>query len=356
MLLAAAVAGVLSGAVSTPSAAQAQAPSTTTEEAKLTADDGARADNFGRSVALDGDTAVVGAPSADVGGNDNQGAAYVFVVDGGAWSQQAKLTPSDPASFVSFGDSVAISGDTAVVGAPSADVGGGEGFDQGATYVFVRNGTSWSQQGKLTASDGGEDDKFGRSVAISGDTAVVGNSEESAYVFVRNGTSWSQQAKVTAFDGTARLWKVVAISGDTAVVGSYVFVRNGSSWSQQPKLTASDGTALGFRVAISGDTAVEVGGESAYVFVRTDGVWSQQAQLTASDGVLQDSFGESVGVSGDRVVVGASRADVSVNEQGAAYLFVRSGGSWIQQAKLVASDGGFFDSFGVSVACRPGGG
>src|SRR5207245_1135931 len=143
-------------------------------------------------------TVVVGAPFK----NTNTGAAYVFVRSGSTWSQQAELTASDGASFDQFGNSVAISDNTAVVGALTKNSG------TGAAYVFVRSGTTWSQEAELSASDGAPFDAFGRSVATSGSTAVVGalgknTSTGAAYVFVRSGTTWSQRGVLTAFDGVS---------------------------------------------------------------------------------------------------------------------------------------------------------
>jgi nucleoside-specific outer membrane channel protein Tsx len=280
--------------------------------------------------------------------------------------QQAELTASDGASGDDFGSSVAISGSTAVVGADTPNA-------TGAAYVFVRSGTTWSQQAELTASDGASGDQFGHSVAISGSTAVVGepyknNGTGAAYVFVRSGTTWSQQAELTASDGTTDdfLGWSVAISGSTVVVGestccsatgaAYVFVRSGTTWSQQAELTASDGTfddGFGHRVAISGDTVLvgALGKNSAtgaaYVFVRSGTTWSQQAELTASDGASGDQFGSSVAISGSTAVVGAP---IKKNTIGAAYVFVASGTTWSQQAELTASDGFGELFFGNSVA------
>ncbi|MBM3949797.1 MAG: hypothetical protein FJ312_11295, partial [SAR202 cluster bacterium] len=199
---------------------------TWSQQAKLTASDGGTEDRFGDSVAVSGDTAVVGAR----GENSAQGSAYVFVRSGATWSQQAKLTASDGAEDDVFGISVAVSGDTAVVGALFDDVGSND--DQGSAYVFVRSGATWSQQAKLTASDGAARDQFGYSVVVSGDTAVVGaggddigsnGDQGSAYVFVRSGATWSQQAKLTASDGATddEFGRSVAVSGDTAVVGPW---------------------------------------------------------------------------------------------------------------------------------------
>ncbi len=366
----------------------ARSGTTWSQQQKLTASDGVNGDSFGIAVAVSGDTAMVGAFSDDVGTNANQGSVYAFVRAGTSWSQQQKLTASDGAANDLFGISLAISGDTAVVGAYSDDVGANT--DQGSAYVFVRSGTVWSAQQKLTASDGAPSDWFGYSVAVSGDTALVGAysdnvgtnlNQGSAYVFVRSGTTWSQQQKVTASDGAGAdsFGRSVAVSGDTALVGAYlddvgtntdqgsayVYVRSGTTWSEQQKLTASDGAAndwFGYSVAVSADTTVvgayldDVVGTntnqgSAYVFVRTGTTWSEQQKLTASDSAVNDLFGASVAVSGDTALVGAFADDVGANtDQGSAYVFVRSGTVWSAQQKLTASDGAANDWFGYSVA------
>ncbi len=357
----------------------------TTEQAKLTASDGAISDLFGYSVSISGDTAVVGADGDDDNGTDS-GSAYVFVRSGTTWSQQAKLTASDGAEEDLFGWSVSISGDTAVVGAHYDD---DNGLNSGSAYVFVRSGTTWTEEAKLTASDGAEDDFFGRSVSVSGDTAVVGaygdddygSYSGSAYVFVRSGTTWSEEAKLTASAGAQGdlFGTSVSICGDTDVVGAdgdddngsntgsaYVFVRTGTTWSQQAKLTASDGAEEGFfgeSVSVSGDTAA-VGAYldenyghrtgSAYVFVRSGTTWSQQAKLTANDGAERDSFGWSVSISGDTAVVGAIHDDDHGTDSGSASVFVRSGTTWSEEAKLTASDAAAHDLFGISVSISGG--
>jgi hypothetical protein len=334
--------------------------------AKVTAADGATEDGFGASVSVSGDTAVVGAYRADVGDNSSQGAAYVFYRNQGgpdAWGQVAKLTAADGAAGDWFGHSNAVwlSGDTAVVGAFFADIGGN--LNQGAAYVFYRDRggpDAWGQVAKLTAADGAPNEFFGFSVSVSGDTAIVGAyrasvAQGAAYVFYRNqgGTdAWGQVAKLTATDGAADDyfgWSV-SVSGDTALVGAegdsfnqgaaYVFYRDqgdANAWGQVAKLTAADGAAedeFGSSAAVSGDTAVvgawlaDVGGNedqgAAYVFHRDQGgadAWGQAAKLTAADGAPGDVFGQ-VSVSGDTAVVGAAWADVGGNEkQGAAYVF-----------------------------------
>ncbi len=357
------------------------------EAQKLTSSDGQANEDFGNSVAISGDTVVVGAFDHTVGGNITQGSAYVFVRSASTWTQQQQLTASDGAAGDRFGWSVAISGDTVVVGDRLDSVGAN--VDQGSAYVFVRSGVIWSQQAKLTATDGTAFDEFGYSVALSGDTIVVGASstdvganayQGSAYVFAKSGMTWTQQQKLTASDGASgdKFGQSVAIGGDTVVVGAfvdnvgansaqgsaYVFIRSGTNWVEQTKLTASDGAAFsefGISVAISGDTVVvgafvdDVGANvnqgSAYVFVRSGSTWTQQQQLTASDGVADDNFGWSVAISGDNVVVGADHDQVGTNfRQGSAYVLVRSGTTWTQQQQLTASDGAGGDRFGWSVA------
>jgi hypothetical protein len=333
------------------------------QQAKLTAGDGASGDLFGFAVAIFNTTAIVGAFNKGPGG---AGAAYAFVHSTTGWSQQAELKASDGAAGDAFGTSVAISGSTAVIGAYRKDSGAG------AAYIFVRSGTLWTQQAKLTALDRASGDGFGASVAISGSTAVVGATYHSqsgaAYVFLRSGTTWTQQAELTASDGLANdnFGLSVGISGSTAVVGArfknsntgaaYVYVRSAAAWSQKAELTAADGAAndyFGISVAISGTTLV-VGAEgkasstgAAYVFTGSGAAWTQQATLIASDGAANDDFGISVALSGSIAVIGSPGKTAGT---GAAYVFARSGTTWSQLAKLTASDGALNDQFGVSVA------
>jgi len=353
------------------------------QQQELTASDGVFNDQFGYALAVSGDTAVIGAP----GKNDNQGAAYVFVQNGGVWSQQQELTASDGAAGDFFGISVSVSGNTAVIGAY------GHNLDQGAAYVFVQSGGVCSQQQKLIASDGVAGtyspsvdmvlggDWFGISVSVSGGTAVVGavgknGDQGAAYVFIQSGTAWSQQQELTASDGEANenFGNSVSVSGDTAVIGApdenslqgaaYVFVQSGTAWSQQKKLTASDGAAndfFGFSASLDGTTAVigalgKSGNQgAAYVFVQSGATWNQQRELTASDGAANDNFGRSVSVSGNTAVIGAFWKTVdSLTYQGAAYVFVLSGGTWNQQQELTASDGAGESFFGCSVSVSGG--
>ncbi|MGE0127288.1 MAG: putative Ig domain-containing protein [Blastocatellales bacterium] len=353
---------------------------------KLTAADGAASEDFGASVALDGDTLVVGAWQDHNGANTGQGSAYVFTRSGSTWAPQQKLIAVDGATHDWFGISVAISGDTLVVGAYGDDVGANT--EQGSAYVFTRNGGVWTQQQKLTANDGWPNDWFGVSVALDGDTLVGGafadsiganGAQGSAYVFTRSGGAWTQQQKLTANDGGYGDYfgYVVALDGDILVAGAfgddiganadqgsaYVFTRGDGVWTQQQKLTASDGAAndwFGYAVAISGATVVagahrdDIGANadqgSAYVFTR-GGVWTEQQKLTANDGAAEDYFGYAVALSGDNAVVGALQSDIGANaNQGSAYVFTRNGaGVWALKQKLTANDAEAGDEFGFSV-------
>jgi hypothetical protein len=292
---------------------------TFTQQQKLEDSDAAALDLFGTSVAISGETAVVGAR-----GDDSRGSAYVFARSCGVWSLQQKLLASVRSPGDGFGWSVAISGETVVVGAATAS------DYRGAVYIFVRSGGVWSQQQRLLASNRSMGDGFGTSVAISGETVVVGSPLGDAAVFSNQGTA-------------------------------HVFVRSGGVWSEQQMLTASDpagGDRFGDSVAISGETVV-VGARgddsrgSAYVFARSGGVWSLQQKLEASDAAANDSFGNSVVISGETVLVGAVGDDGAAGDnQGSAYVFARSGGVWSEQQKLEASDAAANDSFGNSVAIR----
>ncbi len=375
------------------------------EKSKLTASDKAEDDQFGNSVSVAGDVALVGVPQANPGGVGNAGAAYVYERNAGgtnAWGQVATLTASDKAAFDYFGYSVSVAGDVAVVGAYQADPGGVSGA--GAAYVYERNagGTNaWGQVAKLTASDKAASDRFGNSVSVVGDVALVGallaspgsvSSAGAAYVFERNagGTNaWGQVVKLTASDKAADDYfgNAVSVAGDVAVVGAnnadpggsnaagtaYVFERNAggtNAWSQVAKLTASDkaaGDQFGSSVSGAGDVAL-VGARSAspgglfyagaaYVYERNAGgtnAWGQVAKLTASDKAGDDNFGNSVSVAGDVALVGAYQADPgSVSAAGAAYVFERNAGgtnAWGQVAKLTASDKAAGDYFGNAVS------
>jgi hypothetical protein len=358
-------------------------PSTATAaasvETKLTAPDGQRGDEFGRAVAIQGDIAVVGAPSAASG----TGAAYVFQKTATGWQfdQQLPVTLS-PAS--SFGASVAIDGDRIVVGAPgdqNVDVGAG------AAYVFVHAPGKWTPEAKLIGSENSAFDSFGISVAIKGDTIVCGafgNSDPglsevgSAYVFRRVAGLWNQEQELTASDGAslARFGLSVTTNEDTIAVGAdgdselgffsgavYVFTFDGSTWIQRQKLHAHDalaGASFGYHLAMSGDTIVigapqdQVGTHTfgaAYIFTRSSQDWLQDRKLVAKDSDAFDGFGLRVAISDNTIAVGSVIDHDAALYGGAAYVYNRNGQSgWSLQEKLFASDAMQNDSFGCAVA------
>ncbi|MGE0127865.1 MAG: putative Ig domain-containing protein [Blastocatellales bacterium] len=356
------------------------------EQQKLTANDGGAGDNFGNVAALDADTLVVGADGDDIGVNADQGSVYVFTRSGAVWTLQQKITAADGAAGDLFGWSVALRGDTLVVGASYDDIGGKA--DQGSAYIFTRNGTVWTQRQKLIAAgtDGLANDRFGSSVALSGGAVAVGApgveySRGAVYVFTLNGAVWKEQAKLTANDGAAGdvFGYAVALDGGALVVGApqdaaganakqgsaYVFTRSGAAqpvWTLQQKLTASDGEAggqFGVSVAVDKDTAavgangMNAGRGAAYVFTRygsTQPVWAQRQKLAATDGEPFDNFGGSVALSDGTLVAGASGDTVGANgQQGSAYVYTRIA-DWFQRQKLIAGDGAKGDYFGGWVA------
>jgi hypothetical protein len=295
-------------------------------EQKIMASDGEPGEWFGSAVALEESTIVVGARQD----NDNgpgSGSAYVFVKDSTGWIEQAKLIASDGSDDERFGRSVSLSGDYAIAGAYR------DNNDAGSAYIYKRNGTTWTEQVKITASDGIAGDYFGLAVGLSGDYAVIGafgddvagDSSGSAYIFVRSDTTWVEQAKLIPSDGFIddRFGRSVAISGDYAIVGAY------------------------------GDDVGGGASGSAYVFERSGTVWSEVRKLTASDGTSGAHFGLAVAISGDYLLVGAHSA--GADSSGAAYVFKRDSVlGWVETAKLTASDPGAGNEFGISVGITPG--
>jgi|GEM_PF-1608876 len=350
-------------------------------QVKLIAHDITASDYFGNSVSISSDYAIVGTPYDDDMGSSS-GSAHIFRREGSGWTEEAKLTASDGAVADFFGNSVSISGDYAIVGAYGDD---DRGFQAGAAYIFERGGDSWTQVAKLKADDGGNYARFGSSVSISGNRAIVaasgdddkGSYSGSAYIFEREGDQWIQRAKLTAYDGASfdYFGGSVSISGDWAIVGAdgdddkglssgsaYLFKREGDHWIGMGKLTASDGAAyesFGSSVSISADYAIvgacldnEKGSYSgsAYIFKREGDQWIESVKLTAYDGSAFDRFGYSVSVSGDYALVGAFGDDDQGSESGSAYLFRREGEDWKQGDKLTAVDGAADDWFGYSVS------
>ncbi len=277
------------------------------EAVQLLADDGDAGDGFGKVVSLSGETALVGAPAHD-GEGTHVGAAYAFVSKDGRWIEQARLLPSDGMMVDNFGWAVALSGDTALVGAPSTDDNGSE---SGSVYVFQRLGSVWIESAKLVPADGSAGDFFGISLAFSGDTAVVGAYRDddngadsgSAYIFVKERGTWTEKAKLVASDGA---------SGD--YFGTSVSI--------------SDGVAL--IGAVFDDEDGPLSG-AAYVFEIREGAWVEWIKIRPEDGSGDKLFGFSVAIDAHTALVGAAGDDENGEHSGSVYLFERRGGRWSQR-------------------------
>lgn len=378
--------------------------STWAQQAYLKASNTDAGDNFGYAVAIDGDTLAVGAlgeassatgvnPGAAGEADDafpQAGAVYVFVRSGGLWTQQAYLKSSNTHANAGFGRSVALRGDTLAVGAdrdgsapppPTKPAAASLPLDgsQGAAYVFVRSGATWSQQALLTAPNADRNDRFGLALALGDDLLAVaapfedgssvgalpggsipvggGQPDSGAvYVFARNGTLWQIESYIKAFNtGSNDLFGLsLALSGDTLVVAAPFedsaatgVNPGGGAWTDE---SSPDSGAL-------------------YVYQRHVGTWSGLAYLKASNTGAGDGFGSSLALSGDALVVGApfeassargvgggpgAQGDDGMPQAGAVYLFLRAAGAWTQQAYLKASNTDAGDRFGTSVALAGG--
>ena len=281
------------------------------DEIKLIANDGAAYDYFGNTVAISGDYAIVGAP-----GSGDAGAAYIFKKEGAAWVEQIKLTPVDGVAGENFGAWVSISGDTVAVGAPKRNA------NTGAAYVFTREDSTWTRQARLVAGDGQAWDNFGACVSISGDTLVVGSPNHddysgAAYVFHRLGSFWSESIKLDGggTDPDGHFGASVFINEDTLIVGS-----------------PSVGNQTG----------------AAFIFRRAGSDWVAEAQLQPGDAVAWEYFGTSVSIGGDYAIVGNTGL-AEANVEGAVRIYIYDGTAWVEQAKINGSSVNAGESFGCSV-------
>jgi MYXO-CTERM domain-containing protein len=287
------------------------------------------------------------------------------------WDGEQRLEASDAAELDQLGYAVSLGEGRALLGAPGDDAG------RGAAYSFARRETSFTEEQKLVASDGGEDDAFGWSASLGVDRALLGahgvdQYRGAAYVFARNESGFTEEQRLEASDGAAGDqfgWSLslgedralVGASGDDGACGAaYVFVRSGDTWTEEQKLMASDGTAgdqFGWSVALLDDRAVigALGDDmyrgAAYVFVRSGGTWTEEQKLVAADGAADDHFGSAVSLGENRVMVGAYWED---SLRGAVYGFVRNGDTWTEEQKLIASDGDAGHRFGNSVSVGEG--
>ena len=349
------------------------------ERQRLVADDAVPGDGFGWAAAVDGDLLVAGAPARD---NDT-GTAYVFRRDAatGTWAQEVKLTADDGAFGDLFGRTVALSGETVVVGAPG-DAAQGAAF-QGAAYVFERDAATglWMQKAKLTASDGQPADWFGRSVAVYGETAAVGalfhnNDNGAVYVFERDAATgtWAEHQKLSEppLGGVpSSFGQAVAMDGENIMVGAPGYNAGGAVfmyrrdtigfWRRRQQILGSLNDNLGWALSIEGDYMVAGAlGENertgAVHVVRWDGIaeaWLRQRRLVGSLAENEDFFGSRVAVSGERALVWSQREEQGA---GSVYVFERAAGTenWSEQARLVSEGGSPAAVVGARVACAGG--
>jgi len=326
---------------------------------------------FGYSVAVDGNTAVIGS----ITDNSNKGAAYVFSRGGSGWTLTQELTPSDGgADGALFGYAVAVSGNTVMVGAPGVTT---PSAANGSVYVYSNSGTGFSAVGPILTggSNAQPNDCFGCAIALRSNLALIGapgsfGNMGQASVFSNGGSGWTLQQSFLGSAAAGYFGFSVALSSDasTALIGAfavdnstntgraYAYVAAGGSWTEQGILSASDGQPgdnFGYALAVDGNTAI-VGAYgranrtgAAYIFERSGGVWASQGPLVAADAAQGDYFGWSVAISGTTAVIGASEKTGSTGP-GAAYVFAANGAVWSQQQELFAQNSGEY--FGYAVA------
>lgn len=332
---------------------------------------------FGASLALSGDFAAVGSPDDTVLGFPMGGTAYVFTRSGNAWSRTAHVADPQVSDFYyHFGTALALDGDQLIVGAPGGNTKAGP---SGKTTVFAYQGGSWTPTQAVDMGNSHINERFGSSVSASGSTLLIGGESArsvspfvtgAAYILQQGGTGWLQEVRLTPPappTGQSRSFgSSVALDGDTAVVGAdridnptggaYVYTRGGGTWPLQAVLTASSPIGLGWSAALQGDVLALGTGPAAapgtvQIFSRSGVDWTAQVALQASDGMNGDEFGTTLAMDAGTLLVGAPGEDVGIEQDaGAVYVYTQSGSTWTQQAKLIAPIPAGGNGFGVAVA------
>ena len=352
-------------------------------------------DHFGGSVAISGSIALVSATEATLGDESSQGKVLVYERGAdGVWNETQTLVASDGAAYNEFGWSLAIRGDLAVIGAINASIDGN--LSQGAAYVFARGGDGqWTETQKLVADDGQPVDWFGSAVTTDGATIVVAaygaHYDDQAmrgavYVFTASSGKWTQTQELAADDGASgdAFGTAIALSGTTLLASApgasidghyaqgavYRFAFADGAWSQAQKIVVAEGVEsdqLGSALAVDGDTALigamwRTGGAGvAYVYENDGGDWHQTQRLEASDGAVAgidgiglpptDNFGMTLALQGDKALIGASNVTIGASEgQGAAYFFERSAGTFAGTHTFTENEGVISPYFGNAVA------
>ncbi|MGB0372044.1 MAG: InlB B-repeat-containing protein [Opitutales bacterium] len=336
---------------------------------KLTASDAALGDNFGQSVSVSGNLAIIGALDAGI---ELGGRTYAFSLDQGTWSEDQILSVAGITDLSFFGRSVALSSGYAFVGAYGDD----------SVYVFERTGNSWNEAQTLSGPEGSS---FGFSLGFDGTSLIIGADREDtvwtdsgrSYIYTFDGSDWSEDAAIDAGEGgnSTVFGSSISLQGDLAAIGAkddhdnglssgavYIFRQSGGTWSEEAKLLASDGAAsheFGFAVALDTDTVligdpydsvIDTRNGSAFVFVYDNGIWTEQQKLVASDGAPNDFFGNSVAIEDDYALVGARADDPAGINSGSIYAFTRNVDTWSQSQNFAPIDVAAYDEFGFSLA------
>jgi FG-GAP repeat len=347
---------------------------------------GEAGDRFGNTVSISGNYAIVGASLDDVGANLNQGSASIYQWDGSSWVLMQKITDATGAANDNFGTSVSISGNYAIIGADGDDVGANA--NQGSVSIYQWNGSSWVLMQKITDAFGAANDDFGNSVSISGNYAIIGAdgddvganaAQGSASIYQWNGSSWVLMQKITdaAGEQNDRFGYSVSISGSYVIIGAFlddvgantsqgsasIYARFISTWTLQEKITDATGASndyFGTSVSISGSYAIigaegdDVGANidqgSASIYKREGTSWVLMRNVTDVAGEVNDGFGISVSISDDYAIVGAMNGKGINGSQGTAYIYLRVGFGWQLLQRISDPGSAGPENFGISVA------
>tara|TARA_A100001015_G_scaffold293864_1_gene370967 strand:+ start:387 stop:1664 length:1278 start_codon:yes stop_codon:yes gene_type:complete len=331
----------------------------------VTADNVITNNVFGWDTALDGNTAVIGAPKFD------EGSIHVFERIDNIWTHIESISSPDWPQNDSFGKSVSIEGDTIAVGAP--------GLGNGSVYIFEKNNTNWVFKQKLSSSDGAPFDNFGNAISINDDTLVIGAyfdddngfSSGSAYIFERLNGVWEEQQKLLPKSGyyNNHFGRSLSLDNDYLIIGSpgylagagaaYIFKKNNNIWEETDRLTPSSAVQYAyFGTTVDIENEISIVGawadNSAFIFSNENNIWIEKQKIVADDAVANDSFGSHVSIESDIIVVGASRNSNNNIKTGSAYIFAKESNIWEQKQKLITNDGSQDDYFGQSISIENG--
>jgi FG-GAP repeat len=347
---------------------------------------GAANDYFGNSVSISGNYAIVGSPYDDIGLNNNQGSVSIYQLSGSTWIFIQKITDVSGAANDEFGSSVFISGNYAIVGAFEDD--DGATIDQGSASIYQLSGGTWVLMNKFTGIGSTANDNFGYSVCIHGNYVIVGAAGDdnganinqgSAFIYQLIGGAWFFNAKIIDASGGSfdNFGFSVSISGNYAIVGANMddiggnmdqgsasfYQLSSGTWVLMQKITDVSGAAndeFGSRVSISGNYAIvgayadddgaNIDQGSATIYQLSSGTWISMQKIKDASGSSYDYFGNSVSISGNYIIVGAERDDVGANiDPGSVSIYQRVGLGWQKLQYVTDPSGNAIDFFGTTV-------